>query len=352
MARSRQAAGSCGFMRTTSRSAIRASSTRPAARYKAGEAEPGLGVVGIETYGFDEVGDGLADLAFPAMEHAHLVPGLGQGVDAAPLALDGGAPWGRWGKCQGRCRRRGPVVDVLRGKGLGHGGVEQSQLFEHVEHALAVALLGVGDSEAEPGVGVVRFEVQGLEERVHGVLELPFVAAEHAQAVPGGGEVSLRPHRFPIGADGLGEVLVVLVQVPQAVPGGGEVGVEAHGVLEGRVRLAVLALGAVGTAEAVPRTSHGAVEPQGLAEDRDRFGRARMVLEEGREVVPRERVLGAETDQLPRGVEGAAPGPGDAVERDELAPNVSQVGPANGQLAVCGDRVFDAAFHPTRVTSR
>ena len=350
IARSRQAAGSCGLTRTTSRSADRASSMRPAARYKAERLNQALAWSASKRTASTKSEMASPMLAFAPMEDTHLVPGLGQGVDAAPLALHGRTARGRGGKGQVRFRRLWPVVDVLRREALGHGGVEEGQLFEHVEHALAVALLRVGDAEAEPGVGVVRLEVERLEERVHGVRELTFVAAENAQAVPGRGEVALGAHRFPVGTNGLGEVLVVLVQAPQPVPGGGQVGVEAHGVLEGRIRLAVLALGAVGTAEAVPGAGHGAVEAQGLAEDGNGFGRARVVLEEGREVVPRERVLGPQADQLASSVERLAPGPGDAVERDELAPDVGQVGPANAQLSVRGDRVFDASLHRTGVS--
>ena len=141
----------------------------------------------------------------------------------------------------------------------------------------------------------------------------------------------------------------MLVQVPEPVPGRGQVGVEAHGLLEGREGLAVLPLRAVGTAEAVPGAGHRAVETQGLAEGGNRLGRARVVLEEDREVVPRERVLGPEPHHLASRVEGLAPGPGDAVERDELAPHVGQVGPPSDQLAVGGDRFPGASFEPASV---
>ena len=141
----------------------------------------------------------------------------------------------------------------------------------------------------------------------------------------------------------------MLVQVPQAMPGLGEVGVEAYRLLESRACVAVLSLGAMGTAQAVPGARHPSVQAQGLAKGRDRLGRAGLVLKQYRQVVPGERVVGAEPHELSGRGERSPPGPGHAVEREELAPDLGQLGPPGGQLSVGGDRLLRAAFEPARM---
>jgi hypothetical protein len=66
---------------------------------------------------------------------------------------------------------------MLGGEGVGRVWIEDGQLLVDVEDSPAIPLFCIGDTQAEPGVGVVRSKVERLQECVRRLLQSSLFAA-------------------------------------------------------------------------------------------------------------------------------------------------------------------------------